>query len=62
VIQIAREAARDPHDYQQVWAQLVRMADSKDRPAPLLGYVDDEGVVKYEASPQRALQPPQEEE
>lgn len=47
VIQAARSAAHDPDNYQQVWAELVRMAESSNRPAPLRGYVEGEGL-KYQ--------------
>lgn len=48
VIAMARKAAADPTDYQSVWAVLVSIASASDRPPPLLGYVDGEGV-KYQA-------------
>jgi hypothetical protein len=47
VIEDARHAARNRDDPQQCWAQLVSIADSKNRPAPLLGYADSDGV-KYQ--------------
>jgi hypothetical protein len=47
VIRLAQKKSSDPDDYQAVFAQLRNMADSKERPAPLVGYVQGEGV-KYE--------------
>jgi hypothetical protein len=47
VILKATENAAPPKDTQCVWAELVRLAESKDRPAPLLGFSDGEGV-KYQ--------------
>jgi hypothetical protein len=47
VISRAQAKAGDPFDTQQVWAELMRMAQQKDPPAPLCGVVDTEGV-KYE--------------
>ena len=48
VIASAAQSAQDPADYQSVWAELVKLADSQNRPAPLLGFVEAEGV-KYQA-------------
>lgn len=47
VIASAAQNAQDPADYQSVWAELVKLADSTNRPAPLLGFVEAEGV-KYQ--------------
>jgi hypothetical protein len=47
VIDKAMEAATDPNDANSVWASLVEIAQAKDRPSPLLGFVDGEGV-KYQ--------------
>jgi hypothetical protein len=47
VIKLAKTKAADSADYQNVWANLVSLAESKDRPAPLLGYCESEGV-KYQ--------------
>lgn len=46
VIDKAKELAAAPADYQSVWAALVDLAQSPNRPAPLLGYAEEEGV-KY---------------
>ncbi|RLK36105.1 hypothetical protein C7417_3880 [Cupriavidus plantarum] len=47
VLEDAKNTAKDASDYHSVWAELVRKADSEGRPAPLLGYVEGEGV-KYQ--------------
>ena len=47
VIEQAKLAASNPGDYQSVYAELVKLADSPSRPAPLLGYSEGEGV-KYQ--------------
>lgn len=47
VINKAKAAAADEEDFLSVWAALVNLAKSANRPAPLLGYEDLEGV-KYE--------------
>jgi hypothetical protein len=47
VIKLAQSKAADASDWQSVWAALVKIALSKEPPAPLLGYVDGEGV-KYQ--------------
>ena len=47
VIELARSRAADPADWANVWAALVDLAQSSDRPSPLLGYVAGEGV-KYQ--------------
>ena len=44
VIEKARRLATDAQDHQSVWAELVRLAQSSDRPAPIIGYVEVEGV------------------
>ena len=49
VIDQAKREANAPDDYHSVWAALVRLADSKDRPAPLLGFAEEEGI-KYQGS------------
>lgn len=49
VVEAAKSAALDRDDYLSVWAALVNLAQSSNRPAPLLGYVDDEGV-KYQVA------------
>ena len=46
VISLARSEASDSNSTQAVWATLVEIAWSENRPAPLLGYADTEGV-KY---------------
>jgi len=46
VIQKASSEALSPEDPQSVWASLVSIAESNERPAPLIGYTDTEGV-KY---------------
>jgi hypothetical protein len=45
VIQLARSRAVDPNDPQSGWASLVKIAEAPDRPAPLLGYAEGEGVL-----------------
>jgi len=45
VIALARKSATDPDDTQSVWDALYKLADSKDRPAPLLGVAD--GSIKW---------------
>jgi hypothetical protein len=47
VIQLAKSRAVKATDWQSVWASLVQIAETKERPAPLLGFSDDEGV-KYQ--------------
>jgi len=44
VIKRAQSEAQDGGDWQSVWAVLVSLAQSKDRPVPLIGYVEGEGV------------------
>lgn len=44
VIDMARSLSLDKSDYHSVWAALVKLAEDTNRPAPLLGYADDEGV------------------
>lgn len=46
VIEVARKSATSADDYQSVWAELVKTAESTDRPSILLGYVEGEGI-KY---------------
>jgi len=46
-IEAAKKNAEDPTDYQQVWPQLVRIADSAHPPAPLQGHAPGKGV-EYE--------------
>jgi hypothetical protein len=41
VINLATTKAVAPNDNQSVWAELVKLAESADRPAPLLGYSSD---------------------
>lgn len=48
VINAAKGKAVDANAWASVWDALVEMASSSDRPAPLLGYVEGEGV-KYQA-------------
>jgi hypothetical protein len=47
VIEMARRRATDPDDWAAVWTALVELAQSNDRPAPLIG--SGEGEVKYQA-------------
>jgi hypothetical protein len=47
VFQLAKDNAVKATDWQSVWASLVKLAEAKERPAPLLGFSDDEGV-KYQ--------------
>lgn len=44
VIEKAKSSAADPSDNHSVWAALVKLAQDANRPAPLLGYADAEGV------------------
>ena len=44
VLAEAKRQALDPADWQSVWAALVKLAESVSRPAPLVGYVEGEGV------------------
>lgn len=44
VLTLAEGHAVDAKDWQSVWAALVALAESPTRPAPLLGYVEGEGV------------------
>jgi hypothetical protein len=46
VIADAKKSAVDATDYHSVWAALVKAAESKNPPPPLLGHVESEGV-KY---------------
>ncbi len=48
-IEQAKRIAIAPDDYHSVWAALVSLAESKDRPAPLLGHIEGEGI-KYQGS------------
>jgi hypothetical protein len=48
IIHLAKKNAQDGNNYQSVWAEMVKLADSKNRPAPLLGFIEGEGV-KYQA-------------
>ncbi len=47
VIEKARADAADADDYLSVWAVLVRIVQSDNRPAPTIGYVEGEGI-KYQ--------------
>jgi hypothetical protein len=47
VLDLAKKKALDAKSWQSVWASLVALAQSSDRPAPLLGYTEGEGV-KYQ--------------
>lgn len=49
VIKLAEKQALAPDDTSSIYAALVKLAASEDRPAPLLGYADDEGV-KYQGT------------
>lgn len=44
VIAQAKALALDGNDPHSVWAALVKLAQDENRPPPLLGYVDGEGV------------------
>lgn len=46
IIAAAKEATTQPDNYHAVWDELVRIAEQPKPPAPLIGYVDSEGV-KY---------------
>lgn len=45
IIKKAKAAAVDPDNYLSVWPQLVEIARSANRPKPLTGYAEDEGVL-----------------
>lgn len=47
-ITLAQREAADPKSWTSVWAALVQLARSKERPPPLLGYTEGEGI-KYDA-------------
>ena len=47
VLTLAKKQALDADSWQSVWASLVALAQAADRPAPLLGYTEGEGV-KYQ--------------
>ena len=47
VIELAKQTAIDSASPSSVWAELVKLAEDDKRPAPLLGFVDGEGV-KYQ--------------
>jgi hypothetical protein len=49
VFKIAEKNAGDGAPWMRAWAELEKLAKSKDRPAPLVGHVPDEGVkyMKY---------------
>lgn len=49
VLEMAKDAAVDRHDYMSVWAALVNLAKTPARPAPILGYAEQEGI-KYEVA------------
>ncbi|MFM2345881.1 MAG: hypothetical protein RL654_634 [Pseudomonadota bacterium] len=51
VISQARERARSNH-WQTIWSELCRMAESSDRPAPLKGYVPNEGLKIHSEDPE----------
>ena len=53
VLTEAQRCALDATDGASVWAALVRLAESASRPAPLLGYVEAEGV-KYRSDKAQA--------
>lgn len=44
VHKLAMAKALDPEDWTSVWDALVAIAEAPDRPAPLLGYVESEGI------------------
>lgn len=48
VIELARKNAVDSKDWPSAWSALVTLAQRSDRPAPLLGYAEGDGV-KYQA-------------
>lgn len=47
VITKARSSALNAEDPSSVWAELVKMAESPNRPGPLIGYAEGEGI-KYQ--------------
>jgi len=44
VIEKAKSSATNPDDMHSVWAEFVKLAQASNRPAPLLGFADAEGV------------------
>ncbi|WP_153074996.1 hypothetical protein [Paraburkholderia bonniea] len=44
ILDMAKERATNADDYHAVWASLVKIAQQDDRPCPLLGYAEGEGV------------------
>lgn len=44
VINKAKTLAEDPSDAHSIWAALVELATGDNRPAPLIGYADSEGI------------------
>lgn len=48
VLDLAHHRAAAPGDWHSEWAALVALAQQPDRPAPLLGYTEGEGV-KWQA-------------
>ena len=44
VLAEAKQQALDPTDWPSAWAALVNLAEQPLRPAPLMGYVEEEGV------------------
>lgn len=46
VIGQAMKAANTESEWQPIWAELIRTAEGKNPPAPLIGYVENEGI-KY---------------
>lgn len=51
VISQARERARS-NDWMTIWSELCSMAESSDRPAPLKGYVPNEGLKIHSEDPE----------
>lgn len=46
LIQIAKKTAKDPSQYQSIWIELVLLAKGDKPPAPMIGFVEREGI-KY---------------
>lgn len=47
VLALAKDQALDPTDWLSTWAALVKLAGGPNRPPPLTGYIEGEGV-KYQ--------------
>ena len=55
VLAIAEQRAPDASDWASVWAAFVALAQSPDRPVPLLGYAEGEGVKYQTDNPEQSV-------